>query len=138
MKYSKTYDKNLVQQYISSFITLLGNYPIIKAKCKPEAIVKQFYKKLQPNSLSQDMLNLEIKDVTEAIQSLHSKLKNKDIQHFENTRDLKKHVVTESVDLTRNQNVEKCANCKFSSKNLMAHYGYTMPKVTYRHFNQQF
>ena len=89
MKYSKTYDKNLVQQYISSFITLLGNYPIIKAKCKPEAIVKQFYKKLQPNSLSQDMLNLEIKDVTEAFQTLHSKLKTKDIQHFENTRDLK-------------------------------------------------
>ena len=46
MKYSKTYDKNLVQQYISSFITLLGNYPFIKAKCKPEAIVKQFYKKI--------------------------------------------------------------------------------------------
>ena len=103
MKYSKTYDKNLVQQYISSFITLLGNYPIIKAKCKPEAIVKQFYKKLQPNSLSQDMLNLEIKDVTEAIQTLHSKLKTKDIQHFENTRDLKKHVVTVSADRVRNQ-----------------------------------
>ena len=116
MKYSKVYDKNLVQQYISSFITLLENYPIIKAQCKSEAIVKQFYKKLQPNSLSQDMLNLEIKDVTEAIQTLHSKLTTKDIQHFENTRDLKKHVVTESIDLKRNQNVEKCANCKFSSK----------------------
>ena len=38
MKHSKIYEKNLVQQYISSFITLLGNYPIIKFKCNPEAI----------------------------------------------------------------------------------------------------
>ena len=28
MKANKNYEKNLVQQYISSFITLLQNYPI--------------------------------------------------------------------------------------------------------------
>ena len=89
MKFSKDYDKNLVQQYISSFITLLQNYPIINAKCKQEAIVKQFYTKLQPTSLSQNMLNLEIKDVKEAIQTLHSKLKTMDIQHYENLRGVK-------------------------------------------------
>jgi hypothetical protein len=116
MKFSKNYEKHLVQQYISSFITLLANYPIIKVQCKPEAIVKQFYKKLQPKSLSQDMLNLEIKDVTEAIQTLHAKLKTKDIQYFENTRDLKKHVATDSSELQRKNSAEKCANCKFSTK----------------------
>ena len=54
---------------------VITQIPIINANCKSEAIVKQFYKKLQPESLSQDMLNLEIKDVTEAIQTLHAKLK---------------------------------------------------------------
>jgi len=116
MKFSKDYNKNLVQQYISSFITLLQNYPVINAKCKEEAIVKQFYKKLQPTSLSQNMLNLEIKDVKEAIQTLHSKLKTMDIQHYENSRGVKKSVVTESYDVQRKISVERCANCKFSTK----------------------
>ena len=116
MKFNKDYDKNLVQQYISSFITLLQNYPIINAKCKQEAIVKQFYKKLQPTSLSQNMLNLEIKDVKEAIQTLYFKLKTMDIQHYENSRGVKKSVVTESNENSRKITVEKCANCKFSSK----------------------
>ena len=116
MKSSKIYEKNLVQQYISSFITLLHNYPIIITKCNQEAIVKQFYKKLQPTTLSQDMLNLEIKDVKEAIQHLHSKLKTMDIQHFENSRGVKKHVVTEPNEVQRKSSFEKCANCKFSSK----------------------
>ena len=116
MKFNKSYDKNLVQQYISSFITLLQNYPIIKKKCKQEAIVKQFYKKLQPTTLSQDMLNLEIKDVTEAIQTLHAKLKTMDIQHYENSRGVKKQAVTESIELQRKISAEKCANCKFSTK----------------------
>ena len=99
MKANKSYDKNMVQQYISSFITLLQNYPVINNKCKQEAIVKQFYKKLQPNTLSQDMLNLEIKDVTEAIQTLHAKLKTMDIQHYENSRGVKNNVVTELSDV---------------------------------------
>ena len=95
-----------MQQYISSFITLLQNYPIIRIKCKEEAIVKQFKKKLQPTTLSQDMLNLEIKEVTEAIQTLHSKLKTMDIQHFENTRNLKKHAATEQNDVQHKHTVE--------------------------------
>ena len=32
MKFNKDYDKNLVHHYISSFITLLQNYPIINTK----------------------------------------------------------------------------------------------------------
>ena len=100
MKYNKNYDKNSVQQYISSFITLMVNYPIIQAKCNPEAIVKQFFKKLQPISLSQDMLNLELKDVSEAIQSLHAKLKTKDIQLYENSRDQKKTGVLREKHIT--------------------------------------
>ena len=35
------------------------------------------------------MLNLEINDVNLAIRSLHSKLKTKDIQFYENTRETK-------------------------------------------------
>ena len=62
------------------------------------------------------MLNLEIKEVTEAIQTLHSKLKTMDIQYFENTRSLKKHVATEQNDVQHKTTVEKCANCKFSTK----------------------
>ena len=62
------------------------------------------------------MLNLEIKDVKEAIQTLHSKLKTMDIQHYENSRGVKKSVVTESNENSRKITVEKCANCKFSSK----------------------
>lgn len=116
MKFNKDYDKNLVQQYISSFITLLQNYPIINTKCKQEAIVKQFYKKEPPASLSQNMLNLEIKDVTEAIQTLHSKLKTMDIQHYENSRGARKPVVTGSSDVHQNKSADKCANCKFSTK----------------------
>ena len=116
MKFNKVYDKNLVQQYILSFTTLLENYPVINAKCKQEAIVKQFYNKLQPTSLSQKMLNLEIKDVKEAIQTLHSKLqKTMDILHFENSRGVKKSTVTESNENSR-FTVEKCVNCKFSTK----------------------
>ena len=116
MKFNKVYDKNLVQQYILSFTTLLENYPVINAKCKQEAIVKQLYNKLQPTSLSRKMLNLEIKDVKEAIQTLHSKLKTMDIQHFENSRGVKKSTVTESNENSRKITVEKCVNCKFSTK----------------------
>ena len=83
MKPSKVYVKKLMQEYISSFLTLLANFPIIRNQCAPYAVVKQFFKKLQPHSLAQDMLNLEISDINLAIQTLHQKLKTKDIQEFE-------------------------------------------------------
>ena len=89
MKPSKFYNKKCVQEYISEFITLLSNYPKIEEECAPHAIVKQFFKKIQPTSLSEDMLNLEINDVNLAIRSLHAKLKTKDIQLYENTRESK-------------------------------------------------
>ena len=109
MEQSKSYNKSVIQQYISSFITILANYPIIQAKCMPQAIIKQFYKKLQPNSLAEDMLNLELNNVTEAIQALHSKLSTKDIQQHENTRDLKYSGATDLFDSTRSKiRWEKC------------------------------
>ena len=96
MKPSKIYVKKLVQEYISLFITILANFPNIRFQCAPYAVVKQFFKKLQPHSLAQDMLNMEINDINLAIQELHQKLKTKDIQEFENTRNLIKHDVSET------------------------------------------
>ena len=113
MKPSKIYNKKCVQEYISEFITLLSNYPKIQEECAPHAIVKQFFKKIQPNSLSEDMLNLQINDVHLAIRSLHSKLRTKDIQLYENTRESKKSLQTELKDTST---AITCCNCKFSTK----------------------
>ena len=44
MEESKSYNKSVIRQYISSFITILASYPIIQAECMPQAIIKQFYK----------------------------------------------------------------------------------------------
>ena len=68
------------------------------------------------------MLNLKIKDVKEAIQTLHSKFQKMDFQHFEHSRGVKKSVVTESYDVQRKISVERCANCKFSTKPETAHF----------------
>ena len=94
MKPTKVYVKKLVQEYISSFLTILTNFPIIRNQCAPYAVVKQFFKKLQPPSLALDILNLELNDINLAIQSLHHKLRMKDIQEFENTRSPKNQDVT--------------------------------------------
>ena len=116
MKPSKIYVKKLVQEYISSFLTILENFPIIRLQCAPYAVVKQFFKKLQPPSLAQDLLNLEINDINLAIQTLHQKLRTKDIQEFENSRTSIKHDVTESNEVQRKVNYDKCANCKYSTR----------------------
>jgi len=115
MKPSKIYVKKLVQEYISLFITILANFPIIRFQCAPYAVVKQFFKKLQPHSLAQDMLNMEINDINLAIQELHQKLKTKDIQEFENTRNLIKHDVSETSSTSTALKI-KCANCQHSTK----------------------
>ena len=113
MKPSKFYNKKCVQEYISEFISLLTNYPKIQEECAPIAIVKQFFKKLQPINLSEDMLSLEINDVELAIRSLHSKLRTKDIQLYENTREAKKSGSTDTKDTST---AIICLNCKFSTK----------------------
>ena len=59
---------------------------------------------------------MEICDINLAIQTLHQKLKLKDIQEFENTRTSIKHDGTESNDVQRKVISEKCANCKYSTK----------------------
>ena len=70
---------------------------------------KTILQKLQPNSLAEDMLNLEQNNVTEAIQALHSKLRTKDIQQHENTRDLKYSGTTDLFDSTTSKiRWEKC------------------------------
>jgi hypothetical protein len=115
MKPSKIYVKKLVQEYISSFLTILANFPIIRLQCAPYAVVKQFFKKLQPPSLAQDLLNLEINDINLAIQTLHQKLKTKDIQEFENSRNSLKHDVTEPPSTSTALKL-KCANCQYSTK----------------------
>ena len=115
MKPSKVYVKKLVQEYISSFLTVLANFPIIRNQCAPYAVVKQLFKKLQPHSLAQDMLNLEINDVNLAVQTLHQKLKTKDIQEFENSRNSVKHDVSEPSSASTGFKL-KCANCQYSTK----------------------
>ena len=66
--------------------------------------------------MAQDNLNLEINDINLAIQTLHQKLKTKDIQEFENTRIFIKHDITESIEVQRKVNCERCANCKYSTR----------------------
>ena len=58
---------------------------------------------------------MEINDINLAIQELHQKLKTKDIQEFENTRNLIKHDVSE-ISSTSTPLKIKCANCQHSTK----------------------
>ena len=61
------------------------------------------------------MLNLEINDVNLAIRSLHAKLKTKDIQLYENTREAKKSGTTDPKEPSTST-TKICLNCKYSSK----------------------
>ena len=61
------------------------------------------------------MLNMEINDINLANQELHQKLKTKDIQEFENTRNLVKNDVSETPSTSIALKI-KCANCQYSTK----------------------
>ena len=106
------FNKKKVQEYISSFITILESYPVIENSCQEEAIVNLFYSKLYPTSLRDAMQKMCLKTVSLAITKLHDKIQTKDIQFSENTQDKKLggHVLNGSIS----SSTKICLNCKFN------------------------
>ena len=78
MKDTKCYNREKTELFYTKFLVLLDTYPFIY-EIGEEVIVKSFFNKLKPTSLSSQLLFLELKTIAEASVALEDCFMRKDL-----------------------------------------------------------